>query len=135
MRPPLSVFEPMHDFVFSTPPSPGPALCVVAGELVGGHRDQAIAAADALHLMHEAGFNDEQLLSTGRPKAKPKPKPRPMAHHLGIQLLTGDGIFSFGYELLAKSMHPGQNNSERVLRVISEMTGHGFTGLGGWAIP
>ncbi|BFG29576.1 hypothetical protein CerSpe_158500 [Prunus speciosa] len=120
VRPPLSVFESMHHFVFSAPPSPAPALCVAACELVGGHRDQAIAAAAALHLMHAAAVIHEQLPSTDRPKTKPKPGP--MAYSPGIELLTGDGIFAFGYELLAKSMDPAQNNSERVLRVIVEMT-------------
>lgn len=120
VRPPLSVSEPMHHFVFSAPPSPGPALCVAACELVGGHRDQAIAAAAALHLMHAAAVTHEQLLSTDGPKTKPKP--RPMVHSPGIELLTGDGIFAFGYELLAKSMDPAQSNSDRILRVIIEMT-------------
>ncbi|KAH0986968.1 hypothetical protein GBA52_014145 [Prunus armeniaca] len=84
----------MHHFVFSAPPSPGPVLCVAACELVGGHRDQAIAAAAALHLMHAAAVTHEQLLSTDGPKTKPKP--RPMFHSAGIELLTGDGIFAFG---------------------------------------
>ncbi|CAB4277842.1 unnamed protein product [Prunus armeniaca] len=102
VRPPLSVFEPMHHFVFSALPSPGPVLCVAACELVGGHRDQAIAAAAALHLMHAAAVTHEQLLSTDGPNIKPKP--RPMVHSAGIELLTGDGIFAFGAWWMGNTM-------------------------------
>ncbi|XP_042477723.1 heterodimeric geranylgeranyl pyrophosphate synthase small subunit, chloroplastic-like [Macadamia integrifolia] len=42
----------------------------------------------------------------------------------GVELLTGDGIFSFGYELLARPSenHHPNHKSERILRVIMEIT-------------
>ncbi|KAL7186560.1 hypothetical protein ACSBR2_028318 [Camellia fascicularis] len=49
----------------------------------------------------------------------------PMIHHTygpNIELLTGDGIVPFGFELLARSVDPVQKNSGRVLRVIIEIT-------------
>ncbi|PON91968.1 Polyprenyl synthetase [Trema orientale] len=119
LKPPLSVFEPMYHLVFSAPPNSAPALCVAACELVGGRRSQAIAAASALHLMHAASFTHEHLLLTDRPNSKP------MVHHAygpNIELLIPDAIVPFGCELLARSDDPAQNDSDRVLRVIVEIT-------------
>ena len=121
LRPPLQVFEPMHHLVFAAPQNTAPALCLAACELVGGHRDQAMAAASALHLMHAASFTHEHLPLTDRPR----PKSRPMIHHAygpNIELLLGDAIIPFGFELLARSDDPAQNNSDRILRVTIEMT-------------
>ncbi|KAL4580119.1 hypothetical protein LXL04_016299 [Taraxacum kok-saghyz] len=39
-----------------------------------------------------------------------------------IELLTGDGILPFGFELLAGSMDPAGDNSDKILRVIIEIT-------------
>ncbi|KAF8409572.1 hypothetical protein HHK36_005650 [Tetracentron sinense] len=119
VRPPLSVFEPMHHLVFAAPRTMAPALCIAACELVGGQRQQAVAAASALHLMHAASYTHEHLPLSDRPR------PGPTTHHAfdaNIELLTGDGIFPFGYELLASLDDPSGNNSERVLRVIIEVT-------------
>ncbi|KAL3570811.1 hypothetical protein D5086_028060 [Populus alba] len=116
IRPPLSVFEPMHHFTFAAPRTTAPALCVAACELVGGNRDQAMAAASALRLMHAAALTHEHILSTGN-RAR-------IGHSFGsnIELLTGDGMVPFGLELLAKSDDLSQNSSERILRVIIEIT-------------
>ncbi|PON51487.1 Polyprenyl synthetase [Parasponia andersonii] len=119
LKPPLSVFEPMYHLVFSAPPNSAPALCVAACELVGGRRSQAIEAASALQLMHAASFTHEHLLLTDRPNSKP------MVHHAygpNIELLIPDAIVPFGCELLARSDDPAQNDSDRVLRVIVEIT-------------
>ncbi|KAL6975274.1 Transferase of alkyl or aryl groups [Sarracenia purpurea var. burkii] len=119
IRPPTTVFEPMHYLVFAAPKTKAPALCVAACELVGGHQDQAMAAASALHLMHSAAYTHEHLPLTD------KPIPKPTIHHAygpNIELLTGDGIVPFGFELLARSIKPAQNNSGRILRVIVEIT-------------
>jgi geranylgeranyl diphosphate synthase type II len=94
LRPPREVFEPMHHLAFAAPQNKAPALCVVACELVGGHRDQATAAASALHLMCAASFTHEQLPLTDRP--------RPTAHH------------AYGPNI-------EQNNSGRILRVTVEI--------------
>lgn len=118
LRPPLSVFEPMHHFTFSAPKTTAPALCIASCELVGGRRDQAMAAASALHLAHAATFTHENLPLTDRPKS------RPMIHRAykpNIELLLPDGMVPFGFELLANSDGPAQNNSDRVLRVIVEI--------------
>ncbi|KAG2682292.1 hypothetical protein I3760_11G184800 [Carya illinoinensis] len=120
LRPPLEVFEPMRHFVLSAPETTAPALCVAACELVGGHRDQSIATASALHLMYTASFVHEQLPLTDRPR----PKSRPMTHHTynpNIELLIPDAMVPFGFELLAKADDPTQNNSDRILRVIIEI--------------
>lgn len=120
LRPPLQVFEPMHHLVFAVPQNPAPALCIAACELVGGHRDQAMAAASTLHLMQAASFTHEQLPLTDRPR----PKSRPTIHHAygpNIELLLGDAMVPFGFELLARSNDPVQNNSDRILRVTIEI--------------
>ncbi|PSR95599.1 Heterodimeric geranylgeranyl pyrophosphate synthase small subunit like [Actinidia chinensis var. chinensis] len=119
VRPPIPVFEPMHHLVFAAPATKAPALCIAACELVGGHRAQALDAASALHLMHSAAHAHENLPLTDQPK------PKPAIHHAygpNIELLTGDGIVPFGFELLARSLGPAQNNSDKVLRVLIEMT-------------
>ena len=119
IKPPISVFEPMYNLVFSAPPNSAPALCVAACELVGGRRSQAMAAASALHLIHAASFTHENLHLTDRPNSKP------MVHHAydpNVELLIPDAIVPFGFELLARSNDPAQNDSDRVLRVIVEIT-------------
>nr|ACQ90681.1 geranyl diphosphate synthase small subunit [Humulus lupulus] len=117
LKPPLSVHEPMYNLVFSAPPNSAPSLCVAACELVGGHRSKAIAAASALRLLHAANFTHEHLPLTD------SPSPSPVIHNSydpSIQLLMPDAILPLGFELLAQSYNPAQNNSDRVLRVIVE---------------
>ncbi|KAI4307998.1 hypothetical protein L6164_031118 [Bauhinia variegata] len=119
MKEPLVVFEPMHHLVFAAPRTAVPALCVAACEVVGGRRDQAMAAASALMLMQAATHTHENLPLTDRPK------PRPMTDQVydpNIELLTGDGIVPFGFEILAKSGQAGQSNSGAILRVIIEIS-------------
>ncbi|XP_058220089.1 heterodimeric geranylgeranyl pyrophosphate synthase small subunit, chloroplastic-like [Rhododendron vialii] len=119
VRPPTAVFEPMNCLVFAAPKTKAPALCVASCELVGGRRAEAMDAASALHLMHSAAYTHENLPLTDRPDAKP------MIHHAynpNIELLTGDGIVPFGFELLARDVGPAQNNLDQVLRVIVEIT-------------
>uniref|UniRef100_A0A2P2Q2T1 Geranyl-diphosphate synthase n=1 Tax=Rhizophora mucronata TaxID=61149 RepID=A0A2P2Q2T1_RHIMU len=121
IRQPLSVFEPMHHLTFSAKQTTAPALCIAACELVGGHRDQAMAAASALHLMHAAAFAHEQLPLTDRPRPSRRPNTTSHAFGTNIVLLTGDGIMPFGFELLARPDGPAQDNPERILRVIIEI--------------
>lgn len=119
VRPPTAVFEPMNYLVFAAPKTKAPALCVASCELVGGHRAEAMDAASALQLMHSAAYTHENLPLTDRPNHKP------MIHHAynpNIELLTGDGVVPFGFELLARAVGPAQNNLDRVLRVIVEIT-------------
>ncbi|KAF9667569.1 hypothetical protein SADUNF_Sadunf15G0037000 [Salix dunnii] len=116
IRPPLSVFEPMHHLTFAAPRTTAPALCIATCELVGGHRRQAMAAAAALRVMHAAALTRDHILS-GRNRDR-------IGHSFGsnIVLLTGDGMVPFGLELLAKSDDLTQTNSERILRAIIEIT-------------
>lgn len=119
IKEPVSVFEPMHHLTFAAPRTTAAALCVAACELVGGSQSDAVASASALHLMHAAAFTHQHLPLTDRPR------PGPAIHHQfkpNIELLTGDGIVPFGLELLARSVDPVQNNSDRILRVIIEIT-------------
>ncbi|KAF8024027.1 hypothetical protein BT93_F1281 [Corymbia citriodora subsp. variegata] len=119
MKPPLVVFEPMHHLTFSAPQSTAPALCIAACELVGGGRDQAMPAASALHIIVAAAVAHENLPLTDRPEIRP-----PVAHAFGpnVELMTGDGMVPFGFELLARSDDPAGGNSERILRAIVEIT-------------
>nr|XP_043628646.1 geranylgeranyl pyrophosphate synthase, chloroplastic/chromoplastic-like [Erigeron canadensis] len=118
IREPLSVFEPMHHLTFATPKTTASALCVAACELVGGNREDAIVAASAIHLMHAAMYAHEHLLIKGRVGPKDI-----IPHQFGpnIELLIGDGILPFGFELLA-GCNSASNNSEKILRVIIEIT-------------
>ncbi|XP_057976136.1 heterodimeric geranylgeranyl pyrophosphate synthase small subunit, chloroplastic-like [Malania oleifera] len=119
VRSPTVVFEPMRHLVFAAPRSMAPALCIAACEAVGGRREDAVAAASALHLVHAASFTHEHLSLTDRPK------PRPMIRHAydpNIELLTGDGIAPFGYELLARLDNPSRCSSDQILRVIIEIS-------------
>lgn len=107
----------MHHLTFTAPEITAPALCIAACELVGGYKEQAIVAASAIHLMHAASYAHEQLPLTDGDKPKTK-------HLFGpnIELLTSDGIIPFGVELLAQMNDPFQTNSQRILRVIVEIT-------------
>ncbi|CAL1384609.1 unnamed protein product [Linum trigynum] len=120
IRHPLAVSEPMRHLTFSAPETTAPALCLLACELVGGSRDQAVAAGSALRLVHAAASAHEGLLSS---------RPRTDGPNFGpnIELLTGDGLTPFGFELLARS-EPDHSNpttraesSSRVLRAIIEI--------------
>lgn len=122
VRPPETVFEPMHHLTFAAPTTAASALCVAACELIGGDRSQALAAASAIHLMHAAAHAHEHLPLTDGPRPESKPA---IQHKFNpnIELLTGDGIVPFGFELLARSIDPARNdNPDRILRVIIEIT-------------
>ena len=121
IKEPTVVFEPMHHLVFTAPRTTVPALCVAACELVGGQRHQAMAAASALLLLQAAYYTHEHLPLTDRPGSKPKPM---ISHAYGpnIELLTGDGIVPFGFELLSRSDDPAQGNSDRILRAMIEIS-------------
>lgn len=115
IKEPLVVFEPMHHLIFTAPKTTVPALCLATCELVGGQRHQAISAASALLLMEAATYTHEHLPLTDRPG--------PMINHVygpNMELLTGDGIVPFGFELLARS--DGGENSERILKVMVEIS-------------
>ncbi|OMO83479.1 Polyprenyl synthetase [Corchorus capsularis] len=119
VREPLSVYEPIHHLTFAAPQTTAPALCVAACELVGGHRDHAIPAASAIHLMYAASFTHEHLPLTE------SVRPKSMISHVydpNMELLLGDAMIPFGLELLARSDDPAQNQSDRVLRVMVEVT-------------
>lgn len=123
VKEPVEVYEPMRHSVFAAPVNMAPALCVAACELVGGHREQAIVAAAALHVMHAASFIHENLPLSDRPSLIPKAKPT-MYHAFkpNTELLVADAMLPFGLELLASSDNPAGNNSGRILRVMVEMT-------------
>ncbi|KAF6146035.1 hypothetical protein GIB67_033394 [Kingdonia uniflora] len=119
IRSPLSVYEPMHHLTLSAPRSMAPALCIAACEVVGGHGHQAIDAAAAVHLMQTAAYTHENLILLDQQK------PNLAAHHsydTNIQLLMGDTILPFAYELLASSDDSTGNNSHKILRVIIELS-------------
>ncbi|KAG6393749.1 hypothetical protein SASPL_144318 [Salvia splendens] len=119
IRQPEAVFEPMRHLTFAAPRTAASALCVAACELVGGDRSHAMAAAAAVHLMHAAAYAHEHLPLTDRAGSGPRPE---VEHKYGpnIELLTGDGIVPFGFELLARSVGPAR--PERVLRVMIEIS-------------
>ncbi|KAI3702990.1 hypothetical protein L6452_28744 [Arctium lappa] len=121
IRQPTAVFEPMHHFTFSAPKTAAAALCVAACELVGGSRQDAIVAASAIHLVHAAAYTHDHLRLTHRVWSEPGPE---IPHRYGsnVELLIGDGIMPFGFELLARSMDPAGENSGKLLRVIVEIT-------------
>ncbi|XP_052177402.1 heterodimeric geranylgeranyl pyrophosphate synthase small subunit, chloroplastic-like [Diospyros lotus] len=121
VRPPATVFEPMHHLVFAHHRTKAPALCLAACELVGGDRTQAatVAAASALHLVHAAARTHEHLQLSGETQPDPHTS---HAYGPNIELLTGDGIVPFALELLARSVDPARKDSDRVLRAIVEIT-------------
>ncbi|KAK6946919.1 hypothetical protein RJ641_000392 [Dillenia turbinata] len=119
IRPPHSVFEPLHHLTFAAKRTAAPALCVAACELVGGRRDQAMAAASALHLIHAAFYTHENLPLTDGPN------PKPQIHHAygpNVELLTADGMVPLAFELLARSDDdPTGEKAGRILRVMVEI--------------
>ncbi|KAL1814902.1 hypothetical protein ACET3Z_017476 [Daucus carota] len=119
IRPPTSVFEPMHHLTFSASKSTAPPLCIAACELVGGSPDDAVTAASAIHLMHAAAFTHQHLPLTDGPMQVGSTVEHVMKPN--IELLTPDGMVPFGFELLGLS-EQAQNNSDRILRVIIEIS-------------
>ncbi|PIA33071.1 hypothetical protein AQUCO_04200077v1 [Aquilegia coerulea] len=122
-QPAACVLKPLRDLAFAAPKSAASVLCVAACEMVGGHREQAIAAASAIHLMHSAAFTHENLLVSDKPITKSMPN----VHHYhafdsNIELLTADNLFLLGYELLAELDDPTDALSERILKVIVEIS-------------
>lgn len=119
IREPLSVSEPMHHLTFAAPRTTASALCVAACELVGGHRDRALPVASAIHLVYAASFTHEYVRRSenSRPMSKNQ-----HVYGSGIELQIGDAMISFGFELLTKSNGPAQNDSDRILRLIVEIT-------------
>lgn len=120
--PPPTVLEPMRRVVLSSPMTAAAALCVAVCELFGGRREDAMAAAAALQCTHAALFTHEHLPLTGRTD------PAGVVDHVyspNIELLTGDGVSPFGYEVLARSVDDpsgAAEKSDRILRVIVEIS-------------
>ncbi|KAK7385965.1 hypothetical protein VNO78_31972 [Psophocarpus tetragonolobus] len=112
VKEPVDVFEPMKEVALGAPVSSVPAICLAACEVVGGERRKAMAAASALLLNLANAHAHEQVVLAD---AVPAPGP---GYGRNIQLLTGDAIVPFGFELLAKD----EASSERVLRVIIEIS-------------
>lgn len=113
IRDPLDVHQPMHDLVFSAPKTLAPALCIAACELVGGERKDGVDVASALNLMLAASYTHQYL-----PNLLQRPNSPSFPHN--IELLTGDGIYPLGFELLASPDGVG-GDAERALRVILEV--------------
>ncbi|GJT12620.1 heterodimeric geranylgeranyl pyrophosphate synthase small subunit, chloroplastic-like protein [Tanacetum coccineum] len=72
-----------------------------------------------IHLMHADMYVHENMLLSDRVEPQPA-----IPHKSGpkIELMTGDGIMPFGFELLAGSMDPASNNADKILRVIIEIS-------------
>ncbi|KAG1359306.1 putative heterodimeric geranylgeranyl pyrophosphate synthase small subunit, chloroplastic [Cocos nucifera] len=110
------VVKPMHHMINSAVPKPiAPVLCLTACELVGGQRTEAMDAACALHLMHalvrsRARFHPVLGLRAENKSSSPFSD--------GVLLMTGDGLVSFGFELVARSE---SSEPSRVLKVILEI--------------
>lgn len=123
IRHPINMFGPMHYLTFAAPKTRAPALCIASCELVGGDRDQAVtAAAAAIHLVHAAAYVHENLLLETTSSGRSRP---PVTHkfHPHIELLTGDAILPFAFELLARSMkYSPKNKADQILRVIVEIS-------------
>lgn len=127
IRHPVQVFEPMHYLTFAAPRTRAPALCIASCELLGGDRDRAMAAASAIHLVHAASYAHENIpLATAPSYGRFSRPPAAAVQHKfrpNIELLTGDGILPFGFELLARSMENSpENKADRILRVIVEIS-------------
>lgn len=124
IRYPESVFRPMHHLTFAAPRTTAPALCVATCELVGGQRDHAMAAASAMRLMHAATYAHQHLPVTDR---EPGRSMKPTIRHEfnpNIELLIGDAILPFGFELLSKSMKSDDKDNDHnqlILRSIQEI--------------
>ncbi|GKA37743.1 heterodimeric geranylgeranyl pyrophosphate synthase small subunit, chloroplastic-like protein [Tanacetum coccineum] len=86
---------------------------------VGGNRADAIVAASAIHLMHVDMYVHEHMLLSDRVEPQPT---IPHKFSPKIELMTGDGIMPFGFELLAGSIDPASNNGDKILRVIIEIS-------------
>ncbi|XVF33982.1 hypothetical protein REPUB_Repub18cG0017800 [Reevesia pubescens] len=109
----------MHHLTSAGPLNTAPTLCVAVYELVGGYRDRAVPAASALHLMYAASFTHEHL-----PKTESS-GPKYTIQHVydsNMELLIRDAMIPLGLELLTKSDNSAQHNSDRVLRVMVEIT-------------
>lgn len=124
IRHPVDMFEPMHYLTFAAPETRAPALCIASCELVGGDRDQAMAAAAAIHLVHAAAYVHENLPLKTTSSSGRRSRP-PVKHKFSpnIELLTGDALLPFGFELLARSMkYSPENKADQILRVIVEIS-------------
>ncbi|KAJ0962160.1 hypothetical protein J5N97_029988 [Dioscorea zingiberensis] len=109
-NPPLVVTEPMRHLVSCTPKSMAPVLCLAACELVGGRRDRAMDAACAIQLMHAAKCVHGRLIGLDS---------SPLTYSPAIELLTGDGVFPLGFEIIARNR---ELDPEIGVRVVMEMT-------------
>ncbi|KAM0934420.1 putative isoprenoid synthase domain superfamily [Dioscorea sansibarensis] len=105
----------MHHLVSSAPTTMAPYICLAASDLVGGRRDVALDVASALHLMHAAAWAHGRLLGLDLTSTS-----SPLRYSPGVELLTGDGIFPLGFEIVArnKKMDPDVG-----VKVVMEMVG------------
>lgn len=123
------VARPLHHVMFSAPRSTAPELCVAVCELIGGRREDALEAAASLRIMHAAFFAHENVELS---KPRPIPITRPIVEHAyspGVELMTGDAMIPFAFELLARSDDPTRDKSGQILQVMREIGR--ATGTGG----
>lgn len=113
----------MHHLTYVGPRSMGPTLCVATCELFRGDRAQALQVASALYVMNVAAQVHDYICATNHRRAHTRSKPIHHEFRAGIELQIGDGLFSFGYELLAGLNDPNKlENSSKILQIITEVS-------------
>ncbi|KAH7659610.1 geranylgeranyl diphosphate synthase type II protein [Dioscorea alata] len=113
--PPLEVTNPMHHLLSSAPTTMAPYVCLAASDLVGGRRDVALDVASALHLMHTAAWAHGRLIGLDLTTT--------LTYSPGVELLTGDGVFPLGFEIVARNKEVEPEVGVKVVMEMVEMMG------------
>lgn len=99
-----------------------PYVCLAASDLVGGRRDVALDVASALHLMHTAAWAHGRLIGLDLTTTTSSSS-SPRTYSPGVELLTGDGIFPLGFEIVARNKEVEPEVGVKVVMEMVEMMG------------
>ncbi len=115
---PPVVHKAMRYSVFAGGKRLRPILCLAAAEAAGGDPRRVLLTACALEIIHTYSLVHDDLPAMDDDDLR---RGRPTNHRVfgeGIAILAGDGLLSFGFELMARNAAVKGVRPDRVVRAI-----------------
>ncbi|HMU96899.1 MAG TPA: polyprenyl synthetase family protein, partial [Elusimicrobiota bacterium] len=115
---PPVVHKAMRYSVFAGGKRLRPVLCLAAAEITGGKPARVLPTACALEVIHTYSLVHDDLPAMDDDDLR---RGRPTNHRVfgeGVAILAGDGLLTYGFELMAKNARVAGVRAERVVEAI-----------------
>ena len=115
---PPVVHKAMRYSVFAGGKRLRPVLCLAAAEITGGKPARVLPTACALEVIHTYSLVHDDLPAMDDDDLR---LGRPTNHRVfgeGVAILAGDGLLTYGFELMAKNARVAGVRAERVVEAI-----------------